>query len=287
MACTRPLNGWMSPSGGQWKSTPFHGAVPSQVPCGQCIGCRLNRSRGWAVRGQCEASLYAHNCFITLTYADENLHYTPSGLPNLFRRDVTLFLKRLRFKFPHKIRYFGCGEYGKKFSRPHYHLVLFNHDFDDKILWRAGKFPLFVSDTLMELWPHGHSVVAGVSFESIAYTARYCCKKINGQQADEHYQDREPEMLFCSRNPGIGYDWFLKYYEDVVNSDRIISRGGRAVQPPRVFDKWLAGCDYEKLLENKARRIELASFVDPWRLSDLDRFNQVKFNNMMREYENA
>lgn len=116
MACTRPLNGWMSPSGGQWKSTPFHGAVPSQVPCGQCIGCRLNRSRGWAVRGQCEASLYAHNCFITLTYADKNLHYTPSGLPNLHRRDITLFLKRLRKKYPHKIRYFGCGEYGSKLS---------------------------------------------------------------------------------------------------------------------------------------------------------------------------
>jgi hypothetical protein len=286
MPCTRPLNGWMSPNGGQWRTTPNPGDVPSQVPCGRCMGCRLNRSRGWAVRGQCEAALYESNCFITLTYSDENLHYTPSGLPNLHRRDITLFLKRLR-KTGAKFRYFGCGEYGSKFQRPHYHLVLFNHDFHDKVLFRAGQFPLYVSDTLQRLWPHGHSVVAGVSFESIAYTARYCCKKVNGAQADEHYQDREPEMLFCSRRPGIAYDWFIKYYDDVVNFDKIISRGGRAVQPPRVFDKWLSGCDYELLLRNKERRIELAKFVDPWRLSDLDRFNDIKFKQMMRSYENG
>ena len=36
-----------------------------QVPCGRCIGCRLERSRVWAVRCVHESSLYEQNCFIT------------------------------------------------------------------------------------------------------------------------------------------------------------------------------------------------------------------------------
>ena len=94
------------------------------LPCGQCIGCRLERSRSWAVRCVHEAYMYDDNCFITLTYDNDNLPLTGDGLPTLDRDAVTLFLKRLRFRFPHTIRYFGCGEYGDKLSRPHYHLIL-------------------------------------------------------------------------------------------------------------------------------------------------------------------
>ena len=47
--------------------------VPVQVPCGRCIGCRLDRSLSWAVRCIHEASLYDENCFITLTFDDKYL----------------------------------------------------------------------------------------------------------------------------------------------------------------------------------------------------------------------
>ena len=43
-----------------------------KLPCGKCIGCRLERSRQWAVRAVLEALLHEHNCFITLTYDDED-----------------------------------------------------------------------------------------------------------------------------------------------------------------------------------------------------------------------
>ena len=43
------------------------------LPCGNCIGCRLERSRQWAVRCMHEASLYEDNCFLTLTYSPEFL----------------------------------------------------------------------------------------------------------------------------------------------------------------------------------------------------------------------
>ncbi len=288
MACTRPLNAYKSPSGKVF-FTPFQGAEFIQLPCGQCIGCRLARSREWAVRCTHEAYLYDDNCFITLTYADEHLRFTPEGLPTLHRPDLTLFLKRLRKRFNHKIRYFGCGEYGSKLFRPHYHLVLFNHDFKDKSLFKSGKFPLFISNVLQELWPFGPSIVAGFSFESAAYTARYCVKKINGSSADEHYSGRVPEFSAMSRKPGLGCDFFFKYYYDIVNYDRVVSRGGHASQPPRYYDKLLSGCDLELLEANKEKRIERAKdrAVDPWRLADIDKFNLVKFNNMMRKYENG
>ena len=38
------------------------------VKCGQCIGCRLERSRQWATRCMHEASLHDCNSFVTLTY---------------------------------------------------------------------------------------------------------------------------------------------------------------------------------------------------------------------------
>lgn len=58
------------------------------LPCGQCVGCRLERSRQWAVRCMNEAQMHKKNCFVTLTYkeASKSLRY----------RDFQLFMKRLR-----------------------------------------------------------------------------------------------------------------------------------------------------------------------------------------------
>ena len=43
------------------------------LPCGQCLNCKLNKAKEWAVRCVLEASLYDENFFVTLTYDDE--HY--------------------------------------------------------------------------------------------------------------------------------------------------------------------------------------------------------------------
>ena len=108
MACTRPLNCFKTPPG-RVVFSPTAGDVPFQVPCGKCIGCRLEHSRSWAVRCVHEAYMYENNCFVTLTYDDEHLPLTGDGLATLQRNDLTLFLKRLRKRYSHKIRYFGRG----------------------------------------------------------------------------------------------------------------------------------------------------------------------------------
>lgn len=283
MACTRPLPCYKTPSG-KIVFSPVQGAVPAQVPCGQCIGCRLAHSRDWATRCMHEAHMHESSSFITLTYSPEHLPENGS----LVRKHFTDFLKRLRKALGSvKIRYFGCGEYGSKLERPHYHAIIFGYDFPDKKLYKAGKFPLYNSELLSRCWIYGWSVVAAFSFESAAYVARYCVKKINGPAASEHYGDRIPEFSAMSLKPGIGYEFFIKYYDDIVNYDRCVGRGGRQIKPPRYYDKLLAGCDVDKLEMNKMKRQLSANIVDPWRLQDLDKFNLVKFQRMMRKLEDG
>ena len=136
MTCYHPLECWRVD--GQSKLAfvkPREALIREklEVPCGQCIGCRLERSRQWAVRCIHEAQLHKDNCFITLTYNDEHL---PSP-PSLSVRDFQLFMKRLRKRFGKGIRFFHCGEYGEKYGRPHYHACLFGFDFPDRVQFKG------------------------------------------------------------------------------------------------------------------------------------------------------
>lgn len=226
------------------------------LPCGNCIGCRLERSRQWAIRCTHEASLYEDNCFITLTYSPEHL---PSDV-SLKKEHLQLFIKKLRFKFSDvKIRFFGCGEYGENFGRPHYHLCLFNFDFKDKLLWKSFKgFKYYTSSVLEDLWGKGHCIVGDLTFESAAYVARYCTKKITGEKAEEHYQGKIPEFAHMSLKPGIGYEWIKKFGEtDVFPRDEVIVRGFKS-KPPRYYDKIFEEIDPEGFDLVKERRKERA-----------------------------
>ena len=83
-----------------------------ELPCGQCIGCRLERSRQWAMRCLHEASLHENNAFITLTYDDSNL---PRG-GSLDYSDFQKFMKRLRKRIGRKVSFYCGGEYGDTHS---------------------------------------------------------------------------------------------------------------------------------------------------------------------------
>lgn len=232
---------------------------PLDIPCGQCIGCRLERSRQWAIRCVHEASLYENNCFLTLTYNDENLPDDGS----LHKEHFQKFMKRLRKKFPRSkednIRYFHCGEYGEQNYRPHYHACIFNFDFDDKILWSTKNgFRLYTSDTLQKLWPFGYCIIGDVTFESAAYVARYIMKKVTGKKADEHYQGLEPEYTTMSRRPGIGKGWLDSYLDDVYPSNFIVMNG-KKMNPPKYYDKELEKLDDCLHSEMKSMRQAAAS----------------------------
>jgi len=230
------------------------------LPCGKCMGCRLEKSRQWAVRCLHESRMYDENCFITLTYAPEHLPKDGS----LVRKHMQDFIKRLRFKFrDRKIRVFYCGEYGDKLGRPHYHACLFNFDFSDKKYFCMIQGNIhYESAILSDLWPFGHSSVSDFTFETAAYVARYCTKKINGKDAVEHYQGKVPEFAGMSLKPGIGKLWFDKYAKtDLLPHDNLVVRGAKC-KPPRYYDVLRERFDPEGMLDAKAKREELGERME-------------------------
>lgn len=170
MPCYKPNQVWQPKEGGQvlWTEPPFYYYYKQiTIPCGQCIGCRLERSRQWAMRCVHESKLYTYNSFITLTYNNESLPANGS----LDKTHYQKFMKRFRKQHPKKtIRFYMCGEYGDQTLRPHYHAIIFNHHFDDRKHHNTIKGnKLYKSDILQETWGKGHCLIGDVTFESAAY----------------------------------------------------------------------------------------------------------------------
>ena len=251
MPCYRPLEGFRSAKvnasgkrGITFKRSEAFVDQPVVIPCGRCVGCRLERSRQWAVRCVGEAQLYEDNCYLTLTYSDK---YLPENR-SVDVGEMQRFMKRLRKKYGVGIRFYLCGEYGEENGRPHYHVLLFNHDFEDKVFLKTTKSGdrLYRSAELEELWPFGMSSVGSVTFESAAYVARYVMKKVMGDGAEEHYEyihpetgevfQRRAEFTTMSRRPGIGSEWFSRYKDDIYPHDFVVVRG-RKLRPPKYYDR--------------------------------------------------
>lgn len=193
----------------------------------------------WALRCVHEASRWDDNCFITLTYDDEHLPVDGSLVKHHFQD----FMKRLRRRIePVRIRFFHCGEYGERLKRPHYHALIFGFDFRDRVLFtERGEVKVYTSEFLTEVWGKGFCTVGDVCFESAAYVARYCVKKVSGERKYFHYVSPDgvmlqPEYTTMSRGSGIGRDWFDEFGSDVFPSDECVLRG-RVLKPPRYYQK--------------------------------------------------
>lgn len=307
MTCYYPLKAWQLSQGGKpyFSDRPQNPSDRSiQFACGQCSGCRLERSRQWAIRCVHESSLYTSNCFITLTYDDN--HYPQYG--SLNKKHFQNFMKRLRRYVERttkeKIRYFHCGEYGSKLQRPHYHAIIFNYDFADKVLYSETEgVRLYISDTLSDLWGNGFCTIGDVTFDSAAYVAGYIMKKqkiskASPEHVKRHYEivdpytgeihELLPEYTSMSLKPGIGADWYEKYWEDVFPSDEVVI-DGRVMRTPAYYDKLYDVYEPDKLKEVKENRIERARLdranATPERLKVRETVLKAKLNLKNRNYE--
>lgn len=208
-----------------------------KIPCGQCIGCRLDRAKEWTVRCMLEAQLHERNSFLTLTYSPE---FLPEG-GTLVMSHVSDFVKRFRSAFPDiGISVYACGEYGDQLGRPHYHLCFFGYDFSDcrefKYRTELGH-SVYSSHVLDDLWGMGMCEIGSLTPQSAGYVARYVTKKVTGKSAQEHYGDRVPEgPAYISKKPAIGLRWFERFSSDVYSNDFILIEG-KKFKVPRYFDK--------------------------------------------------
>lgn len=271
--CYHPVQGYVALGGGISFDAHKSTGIPTSVPCGRCLGCRLENSRQWAVRMMHEAQTHDTNCFLTLTYDDDHV---PSDY-GLDKHHVRAFIRELRKAIaPQRVRYFQCGEYGSEGDRPHYHCCLFGYSFPDRKKWttRRGNI-VHRSDELESLWRHGYSEIGGLTFKSAAYVARYTTKKISlsehsSEEAITAYQLRyervnaftgeitevEPEHATMSLKPGIGEPWFRKFWSDVYPADLVVMNG-KTMRPPRYYDRLLERQDPD--LWQRVRRARASS----------------------------
>lgn len=242
MPCKYPLQMFRQEDGSLTSRETGQTVKTVMVPCGRCMGCRIERSRQWAVRIMHETKLHETNCFITLTYSPENL---PRG-NGLMLEHTQKFIDRLRKRIePQRIRFYLGGEYGDSGSNPHYHAIIFNYDFPDKYPWKkSGQKQTYRSPMLESLWPFGFSLIGDVTFASAQYCAQYCTKKITGDRAKEHYRRQDsqgtfwikPEFATMSLKPGIGLGFYEKYKSDIYPHDYVVTNGSKA-KPPKYYDK--------------------------------------------------
>lgn len=175
---------------------------PVPIPCGTCVGCRMERAKQWKVRLCHEAENYKDETwFVTLTYDNAHLPITPDGELTLVKRDLQLFMKRLRKYSGRKWRFFACGEYGMSENsthRPHYHMILFGK-LDDSL--RMVEPNVYKSSMIDEAWNLGLTDVRKADPGTMAYVAGYVEKK----QMDPYWESYPVKpFLLMSRKPGIG-----------------------------------------------------------------------------------
>lgn len=282
-----------------------------RVPCGECVGCRLDYSREWASRIMMEALMNnGEGLFVTLTYDDDSLpmiiddgsnklirgkdyakNFTCKGA-TVFKKDTQDWIKRLRrnldyhYGISEGVRFYLAAEYGSTTYRPHYHVCLFGTPSDD--LKQIGKNKLgqslFESDFISDTWKNGHVCIGKLNFQTAAYTARYCLKKAQGK--DNYFFDSigvNREFVNMSRKPGIGMTFYEKFKNEIYERDEIILPATNKdkpniIRPPRYFDILYSEENPRRMNEIKAKRRESAELSHDLLLAqtDLDEIEYFK-----------
>jgi len=182
------------------------------IGCGQCIHCKINKSRIWMHRILLERMCHNSSVFVTLTYNDENLPIDGQ----VDKRVLQLFIKRLRRRYdPLKLRYFGVGEYGAKTFRPHYHIILFNFD-------------IMQQELIKDSWKNEDGEDMG--FISVYILSKYLARYITGyiikglkDMNSDYVRDNYRMIYGCTKefmisskkNGGIGFKAIEKMAKEI------------------------------------------------------------------------
>lgn len=287
MSCYHPLVGWPTGEISEKGKPLYHiegrGKLGSMVnpegfladntdavliPCGRCIGCRLDYSRKWADRMMLELAVQKKAIFVTLTYDNEHIPivYDDDDFPICFtlkKEDVQLWMKRVRRHYGDKsLRFYLAGEYGSSTGRPHYHCILYGLSLDDFPKKRAYKKSelndiYYIDDDFAARWNQGYVVIADVSWKTCAYVARYVTKKVLNQFPEAFEElGMVPEFSLMSRRPGIGKP-YLDAHPDCLDLQSInisTPEGGRQIAIPKYYLKQLELTDPKRYASIIAER---------------------------------
>ena len=215
--CLAPLRGDINPEGGRPK---MHVDGSTFFGCGKCNECIKLKSADWALRAQHHISEFKENCFITLTYDEDNV-----PKPYEIKDGWKLFMKKLRPKFNGKLTYMVSHEYGKDNGRPHHHAILFNGSFTDLNKWKKTNkgSQLYTSDKLNSIWRNGFTSVGDANGATANYIASYALKgnsfcALDGEGNSVVYKDT------ATYSAGIGLTYLMKNFRQLVDSKKRLPR---------------------------------------------------------------
>lgn len=277
MPCYLPLDAYHGPGGIVFKRQQSFG-IPIKVPCGRCIGCRLEKAKEWALRCYHEQLTTEEDgydsMFLTLTYDNEHLPDDHS----LDHLHFQKFIRSLRKKTRKKIRYFMSGEYGEAternnfIARPHYHAIIFGHrPADLKLVNVRNNCRNYISESLTQHWPFGGHEIGYVTFKNAGYVARYTLKKqgeldiesedrkskikIDEATGEELYKNKKHPYIKMSNRPGIGATFYRRYFSDIFPQDECVLPDGRRTSVPAYYRKLLERENPK--LANKLRKLRV------------------------------
>jgi len=215
--------------------------------------CLLEKSSIWSARLEEEFKKSTSGYFITLTYSDDNAIWVDTEtetVTTLDKRDVQLFMKKLRKvneryrqKHDYSIRYYLTGEYGGKFGRAHYHILLFN----------ATKEAV---ERIYTIWNKGRIDVQSMNEKAIKYVSNYMLTK-NKDVPD----GIEKPFSLMSRRPGIGsayIDRNWKHHIENPEAIHMMKAGKNKRQLPRFYsDKLISDISKKQFNDNKEKEHEI------------------------------
>lgn len=249
------------------------------LPCRKCVGCRSDNAKMWSLRAYHEMICHKDNCFITLTYNDDNplVRNDPLCIYSLRYKHFQNFMKRLRKEFSDShIGYIVSGEYGCKDGRSHWHAILFGFDFPDKeLVYMSKGFPHYRSSTLERLWsvynrdldlyePIGFVDLCNVDYDCCSYVSQYVMKKLpslvsypivsyDDDGTSIRLEEKAPPIVRTSKNPAIGLTWFNQYGENAVEKGFCVNpktKSSKMKTPAYYYSK------FEKINPDKFKQIK-------------------------------
>lgn len=247
------------------------------LPCGKCPKCLSRRVSGWSFRLMEEEKRCSSSHFITLTY--ENAPITKSGFMTLQKRDLQLFIKRLRKLNQNKLKYFVCGEYGGKTMRPHYHMILFNCNIETiSEAWKIPKTDISI----------GFVHYGKVSKASVGYTLKYMCKQ--GKIPVHKNDDRNKEFQLMSKGLGLSYinPSTKKYHtQDLENRMCLNIEDGKKISMPRYYKNKLYTEEQRQIIKEYFEEKSIQNLIEiAWEynsiLRDWKEAREVSYNNMYK-----
>lgn len=234
MSCLHPIN-IVNPSSHFAFDMPTH----LRVPCGSCPECRRTMQDEWFFRGVIEYMYYKKRggatYFVTLTYNNQCLPFlelcdkTGKVLQKVkcfsyrhihnFIKYFRMLLKKNGYEWKY-MKYLVCCEYGSKFGRPHYHILLhFPYRLPISLLIRL----------LRQAWKHGYISRSKLGFEvinvkGIRYVMKYICKDMDFYRQSNFFNSDELDVDSVSYKDALPRHWQSVHYGESFIDDVVMKQ---------------------------------------------------------------